>query len=219
MTGDPIAYFPPNLDAYAPWVAKRGLVEPYGQCQCGCGQTTSIARLTNRERRGHLAGHPVPYINGHFGTKQTLYAAFWGYVTAGDPNVCWEWQGCVMPKGYGLLRHRPTSPKQMVAHRVSYQLHFGPIPDGIEVCHTCDNPPCVNPKHLFLGTIKDNYDDMLAKNRHYPAFARKLSDVDRAQIVELRSSGRTLMAIAELYPVHFSTIWKVIKRAEREVIR
>ena len=77
---------------------------------------------------------------------------------------CWIWCGYVNEDGYGRIRPDTTSPKVGV-HRLSWILHFGEVPEGLLVCHTCDNPACVRPDHLFLGTVQDNVNDMKAKGR------------------------------------------------------
>lgn len=79
--------------------------------------------------------------------------------TSGD---CWLWQGGRFTTGYG---HFTVSGKLVGAHRVAYQLAHGPIPLGLLVCHTCDNPQCVRPDHLFLGTVRDNALDAQRKSR------------------------------------------------------
>ena len=76
---------------------------------------------------------------------------------------CWEWQGYRNPLGYGRMR---KDGKKHLAHRISYTLFVGEIPEGKMLCHKCDNPSCVNPDHLFVGTNQDNVSDCIAKGRH-----------------------------------------------------
>ena len=96
-----------------------------------------------------------------------------------EPNSgCWLWEGALSPNGYGHIRR---DGKIITAHKVSYILNVGEVPDGYDVCHTCDNRMCVNPSHLWLGTRSQNLQDMLKKSRHN----RKLT-YDQAQ--EIKSS-------------------------------
>lgn len=90
------------------------------------------------------------------------WASFLARLDGYGESQCWEWTGATDPNGYGRLA---WNDRLWLAHRVSYTQHVGPIPDGISVCHRCDNPPCCNPAHLFLGTHADNVRDMWAKGR------------------------------------------------------
>lgn len=87
---------------------------------------------------------------------------FWTKVHKLGPDECWEWLGSKDKDGYGRYNMKPT---RYGAHRISYQIENGTIPPGQVICHTCDNPGCVNPKHLFAGTQLDNIKDMDNKGR------------------------------------------------------
>lgn len=88
---------------------------------------------------------------------------FWMRVNKTAANGCWEWRPAVRLGRYGIFRRDDGS--NQGAHRYSYELHYGPIPQHLHVLHACDNPPCVNPQHLSLGTHADNMRDMAEKGR------------------------------------------------------
>lgn len=87
---------------------------------------------------------------------------FYWEVSLPDSNGCMIWKGIKTPNGYGKFH---VNYKAVGAHRYSYKIHFGEIPEGMLVCHHCDNPPCVAPNHLFLGTSRDNMQDKIKKGR------------------------------------------------------
>ncbi len=93
---------------------------------------------------------------------------FWPKVI--KTNGCWEWIGARCLTGHGKFWYNKRLGE---AHRFSYEIHVGSIPKGMVICHKCDNPPCVNPEHLFLGTMKDNSQDMMAKGRGKGQFTSK----------------------------------------------
>ena len=102
--------------------------------------------------------------------KKSIEERFWEKVDKHDGNdidwnECWEWLGGKDTCGYGKFRTRKNPKRDSMAHRYSWELTFGKIPNGYYVCHHCDNPSCVRPGHLFLGSQKDNMQDMINKNR------------------------------------------------------
>ena len=97
-------------------------------------------------------------------TREGLPGYFWARVNKSSPDGCWTWAGALI-NGYGELRLRGISQSPVRAHRVAWELTRGPIPPGMCVLHKCDNRPCCNPGHLFLGTKQDNNADRDAKGR------------------------------------------------------
>ena len=136
---------------------------------------------------------------GNEQTEATLAERFWSKVSKSrKADGCWIWSGARAGNGYGTLK-RGERGLTKLAHRISWELHNGPVPDGMLVCHRCDSPPCVNPAHLFLGTMKDNVHDMLAKSRRTgvkreaPTAHRRLTGQQRkkalATVIPTRASS------------------------------
>lgn len=96
---------------------------------------------------------------------------------------CWNWTGKLMWHGYGRME---IDENQMYAHRASWFIHHGEIPDGLFVCHHCDNKKCVNPEHLYLGTAQQNMNDAVARNRFPLGTKRKNTKLTEDQVVEIK---------------------------------
>lgn len=111
---------------------------------------------------------------------RSLYLRFNSKVDRDDFSKCWIWTGAKDEQGYGHIYSTDSRGKRKtrLAHRVSYCFFIGEIPFGLDICHRCDNPPCVNPKHLFAGTVTDNLNDAINKGRYIP-WRRRLSQCVR----------------------------------------
>ena len=121
-----------------------------------------------------------------------------------DSNGCIPWVSTKTSKGYGLLRVASTGSKKTGAHRIAWVLENGDLPPEVLVLHRCDNPSCVNPDHLFLGSPKENTEDMVKKNRHAwgkPLPWQKLNAEDGKKILELRLAGYMQQKVADLFGV------------------
>lgn len=150
----------------------------------------------------------------------TIYERFWSKVEKSDD--CWTWRGGKGDKGYGVVS---LFGKDFRAHRMAYLLEVGGIPHGLCVCHACDNPSCVRPDHLFLGTHADNMQDARAKGRlrgghgggpgghighgeNNPHHRLTLADVERIRAL-LASGPINMAALARSYGVHPQTIYQI----------
>ena len=187
---------------------------PIGLCQCGCGSKTSIAKMT-LTARGQKKGQPLKFISGHnaYVRYANVQERFEKGFDAGKPDECWEWKlSKAKSGGYGNFGGHHAS-------ITSYKLYRGLIPEGMEVCHSCDNPPCVNPNHLFLGTHVENVKDMWSKGRgghgelHGTDSPR--ARFNREQIIEMRklfSDGVAIKGIRIRFDADKTTIRRIVRR-------
>jgi len=136
----------------------------------------------------------------------TIEERFWDKVALSGRGGCWEWAGWTNLRGYGQMA---ISGHIVLAHRLSFEMCNGRIPSGLCVLHKCDNPPCVNPEHLFLGTRADNVADKKAKGRCSRLGRRKLRPEDVFAVRSLLESGLTLEKIASIFGVQKACIHKI----------
>jgi hypothetical protein len=164
-----------------------------------------------------------------FITDEELKVRFWAKVRKCSGDGCWPWTGGKISskRPYGVLQFNRRAPgerrgvylirKSYKAHRISWQIHFGPIPDGLFVCHKCDNPPCVRPDHLFLGTALENRHDAMKKGRLTgPTNSFGGARLTENQVREIRQlaadHAMTYKQLCAKYGVTQPTIWEIIKR-------
>ena len=138
-------------------------------------------------------------------------ARFWEKVERRSDSECWEWLAGCFADGYGAFS---INGKPQRSHRVAYEIVVAPIPEGMHILHQCDNPKCVNPKHLSLGTHAENMADMATKGRHVGA--TKLTD---DQVAEIREAVMPLKAIAAEYRVSVGLVGLIRGKAGHRVRR
>lgn len=129
-----------------------------------------------------------------------------------EPNSgCWLWVGSTNIHGYGKILVRK---KQLGAHRYSWMLHNGDIPKGLCVLHRCDNPTCVNPDHLFLGTRKENMMDMVNKGRNVPTRGESsgMAKLTEDQVLSIRNDSRPYNQIMIDFDISHGTISSIKSR-------
>jgi hypothetical protein len=150
--------------------------------------------------------------------RPSVAERFWAQVQRAGPDQCWIWMGRrASSRGdYGAFDIRSRTGKRFRphhAHRVAWELTYGPVPDGLFVCHRCDNPPCCNPAHLFLGSAADNNHDKCAKGRQVFGERHGQAKLTASAVAEMRrrfASGESLCALARAFGVHCSTAGSAI---------
>lgn len=156
--------------------------------------------ITESSVRGLLFRRGIQFRNPGEYRKRSLEDRFWEKVNKNGPFIidtpCWEWTGS-LTKGYGYIGINNCT-KNEYAHRLSWIMAYGEIPDKLHVLHKCDNSKCVNPDHLWIGTNKDNQQDMIRKGRHnpvsFPGQSNPSAKLTNEQVIEendLRKENRT----------------------------
>lgn len=135
-------------------------------------------------------------------------ARFWDRVSkAPHPLGCWEWMRAVASTGYGVMNIGSERTVMRAAHRLAWELTHGPVPDGLFVCHTCDNKRCCNPDHLWLGTSAQNTADATTKGRMAKGEQRSLLRTEQVRDIRRRvSAGEVQRVVAEQYGICQQTV-------------
>lgn len=183
-----------------------------------CGKHFEADPSNIRKGHGNYCSRPCARA-----PRKTPEERFWSYVEKTDS--CWLWTGAKISAGYGAIRVGGRKDGKIVyAHIFSWELHNGPVPKGMEVCHNCptlDNPACIRPDHLFIGTHKQNMADASAKGRiKMPGFkgeqhpGAKLTKIQVAQIRKRYAKGGILQReLAAEYGIEQTTISRIVRGA------
>ena len=145
--------------------------------------------------------------------KISIKIRFWNKVKVIGKNDCWKWLAYKDKDSYGRIG-TDSIHRNIAAHRVSWILHYGEIPKNKLVCHKCDNPSCVNPQHLFLGTIQDNNFDKVKKNRQAQGEKNGSAKLKKSQIQEIKkiyqTGNFTLKEVGKMFGVTYATISYIV---------
>lgn len=193
----------------------------YGYCHCGCGQRTAIAKKTQASQ-GDVAGNPRKYVRFHQPkpgrprlTDETFIESLWAKVDMssgqGPQGECWCFTGSTDDDGYGVMRRTDFPPQRV--HRVVLAATLGrKLKPSDQALHRCDNPPCVRPDHLFLGTATDNVADRQAKRRSSHSISDETVALLRKMYVPRRVGTYVLSRMFHIAPSH---VWRIVNGTRR----
>ena len=174
------------------------------ECRCiQCGGTFSIQSAKLKNRPCTFCSHECR-VNW---VRDQWLARFKAHIAVGDD--CWLWQGTIHHSGYGLFSKHG---KNMLAHRLSYETFVGPIPDGLDVLHSCDTPACVNPAHLSVGSHQQNMSECKDRGRRPRGEEMWNALLTEEQVRYIRSCSESNHALAALYGVEVYIIRRVRRR-------
>lgn len=206
MTGLKINRWTVLSKANKPIQAKQSGL--FWNCLCDCGNEVVVYGNSIRKGKskscGCLKAEKSSLVMKEMRLKKSgsLTERFFSRFVELD-NGCWQWKAHTDKDGYGYL---PGDKKNIRAHRFSYEIHKGEIPDKMIICHHCDNPGCVNPNHLFVGTQKDNAQDALKKERNYIGEKNGRSKLTLEDVKEIILSDLNFKQLAKKFGVSNSTI-------------
>lgn len=172
-----------------------------------CG-TKTCRDCINAQSRERYAKPRVP--------RATLAERFWAKVDKRGADECWPWTASRNNTGYGMVGIR--SGRYALSHRVAWELEHGAPAGELCVCHRCDNPPCCNPRHLFIGTISDNNADKMSKGRHVSPRGEehhraRLTQTDVVAIRQLSLSGVRSSEIARKFAITRLHVNAIVRRS------
>jgi hypothetical protein len=175
-----------------------------------------------RENHESVGQSPLERIKVSWRGQRPIVERFWANVNKNGPihpklgTPCWLWTASVLKNGYAAIslgHPRTAGSKRWRLHRFSWELHNGPIPDGLCVCHRCDVRHCVNPAHLFLGTHAENVHDSVHKGRHSAGFIHQKLIADDVRVIrEQARRGLDARDIASAFGVHRSVVYHIVNR-------
>lgn len=197
-------------------VTESGYISPRWKCLCDCGNVKVIRQQKLVSGTTKSCGClRIEWAKEH-GSKLNLVTDEKQYILdrieINEETGCWEWTETCFFNGYARagLYKRDGKKFSQRANRMSYEVFIGNIPENMYVCHSCDNPKCVNPDHLFLGTPKDNAKDMKNKKRSLSGEKHPNSKLTEHEVLEIRKSKKSKEFLSEKYGVSVCTIRDVL---------